>query len=242
MPALRRILIASTLAVSALAWPVAAARKADNADEIERLRKSMDVLRDLTSNPDKAIPWRRLRDAEAIVVIPSLVKGGFVIGAKHGRGVMSVREAGERHFSPPGFVTMTGGTIGWQIGVESIDLVLLIMNRKGVNDLLSDKFTLGGSASVAAGPVGAGADAQSDVKMSAQVLAYSRASGLFAGATLEGGSLRGDRDANEDFYGVKAIDLRTIVLANAPKTHPPDIADQWHDLLTSLTNPKAPGR
>jgi lipid-binding SYLF domain-containing protein len=207
-------------------------------DESQRIQDSLGVLHDLTGSPDHSIPRHLLERSEAIVVIPSLVKGGFVVGAKHGRGVMSARVGG-KGFSEPAFVTMSGGSVGWQIGLESVDLVLLVMNRKGVDDLLSDNFTMGGNASVAAGPVGRGADAATDAKLSSQILAYSRAAGLFAGATFEGAALHGDKDANKAFYGepmtVKAITEMTKVPA-------PEIATTWQQTLNALAVPKAPGK
>ena len=215
------------------AWLVFGGRLAANPnDEVKRVEDSITVLHELTATPEKGIPQRLLSGADAIIVIPNLVKGGFVIGAKHGRGVMSTRfESGE--FSMPGFVTMTGGNIGWQIGVESIDLVFLVMNRKGVDDLLDDRFTVGGNASVAAGPVGRNADAATDAKVGSQILAYSRTSGLFAGATFEGAALKSDKDANESFYG-KAFDLRTVLNMHAPAPGVPAIAARWRTTLREL--------
>jgi len=205
-------------------------------DEIARVQSSLTVLHDLTTTPDKAIPRELLERAEAIVVIPSLIKGGFVVGAKHGRGIMSVRQAAGT-WSAPGFVTMTGGSIGWQIGVESVDLVLLVMNRKGVDDLLSDRFTIGGNASVAAGPVGRTGDAATDAKVSSQILAYSRASGLFAGATLEGAALKSDHDANKAFYGHVAPlnDITSSTGARGMTSLAPNIVDMWRERLHSMT-------
>jgi lipid-binding SYLF domain-containing protein len=203
-------------------------------DEIERIQNSLTVLRDLTSTPDNSIPKGMLQRAQAIVVIPSLVKGGFIVGAKHGKGVLSVRDE-EGRWSSPAFMKITGGSIGWQIGVESVDLVLLVMNRGGINDLLSDKFTLGGNMSVAAGPVGRNADAATDVKLGSEILAYSRAKGLFAGASLEGASLTGDKDGNESFYG-KPLTPREIVDKHV--TPPAAIGETWRNTLRSISTPQ----
>ena len=201
----------------------------DHADEAKRITESIEVLNSLTTIPDDAIPKYVLERAEAIVVIPTLVKGGLVIGAEHGKGVMSVRNRQTEQWSPPGFVKLTGGSIGWQIGLQAVDLVLVVMNREGVDDLLKSEFTLGGNASVAAGPVGRSAEASTDARMGAKILAYSRAKGLFAGATLEGSSLRSDDDANQRFYGremsAQAIAKSTDVgAAPAP-------AKQWRAAL-----------
>jgi lipid-binding SYLF domain-containing protein len=208
-------------------------------DEIERVQNSIGVLHDLTSSPDKAIPRHLLERSEAVVVIPSLVKGGFVVGAKHGRGIISARVTAGRAWSSPAFVTMTGGTIGWQIGIESVDLVLLVMNRKGVEDLLEDRFTVGGTASLAAGPVGRSADATTDAKLSSEILAYSRASGLFAGATLDGAALHGDKDANEAFYG-RPLQVKALLMSHEHRPNVPEIAETWCDTLTALTGSKVP--
>lgn len=188
-------------------------------DEQKRLAESAEVLTDLTKTPDDAIPEHILERAEAIVVIPQLVKGGFIVGGQHGKGVMSIRNRADNTWSTPGFVTLTGGSFGWQIGVESVDLVLVVMNPKGVQELLDTEFTLGANASVAAGPVGRKAEASTDASLSAGILAYSRAKGLFAGLTLEGSSLRDDKDANEDFYG-KRLSTTQVVRGRGPVTQP----------------------
>jgi lipid-binding SYLF domain-containing protein len=203
----------------------------DAKDEVERTREAIAVLQDLTKTPDEGIPSHLLARAEAIVVIPSLVKGGFVVGAKHGRGVMSVRDASGA-WSSPAYMKVSGGSIGWQIGVQSTDLVLLVMNRSGVDDLLKDRFTIGGNLSVAAGPVGRSADAATDAKLSSQILAYSRTKGLFAGASLEGAALHEDDDANAAMYGPEST-ARTI-LSGSPTAAVPDAAKQWRDTLQRL--------
>jgi lipid-binding SYLF domain-containing protein len=202
-------------------------------DEVERIEDSIEVLRELTAQPDDGIPQYLLQRAEAIVVIPEMIRGGFVIGGKHGRGIVSVRDHAREVWSPPAFVAMTGGSVGWQIGAQSVDLVLLVMNRRGVDQLLSDRFTVGGELSVVAGPVGRTANAATDVGLESQILAYSRARGLFAGATLEGVALRADDEANEDFYG-RRMTLRQIALDGAPNSRPPIIMTRWFDTLRAL--------
>jgi len=234
-----RLLVMSVVACLIIGTPAftAAQTAKDTKDEVEVVQKSIDVLRELTKVPEEGIPQALLERAEAIVVIPSLVKGGFIIGAKHGKGVMSVRDRSTNSWSPPAFLKMTGGSIGWQIGVESVDLVLLVMNRKGVNELLEDKFTIGGDLSIAAGPVGRNAQAGTNAQFNTGILAYSRSKGLFAGATLEGAGIRADRDDNEAFYG-RELGLREIVLERAPNTRPPSITDTWRETLRSLTAKK----
>jgi len=199
-------------------------------NEQKRVTDAVAVLETLVRAPDQGIPEHILDRAEAIVVIPSLVKGGFIIGAQHGRGVMSVRDRANNRWSAPGFIALTGGSIGWQIGVQSVDLVLLVMNREGVKDLLDNEFKLGANASVAAGPVGRQGEASTDASLNAQILAYSRAKGLFAGLSLEGASLRVDRDANKDFYGA-TISTEDMVRGIARTT---PAGTQWTSTLARL--------
>ena len=220
---------AAVLLVTAalLAIPVTARAQSD---EEKRVTESMAVLETLVRAPDQGIPDHILTRAEAIVVIPSLVKGGFIIGAQHGRGIMSVRDRETNKWSAPAFVALTGGSIGWQIGVQAVDLVLLVMNRDGMKDLLDNEFKVGANASVAAGPVGRQGEASTDASLSAQILAYSRAKGLFAGLSLEGASLRIDRDANEDFYN-KALSKDEIVRGISMTT---PAGSLWTAALTRL--------
>jgi lipid-binding SYLF domain-containing protein len=217
-------------AALALATPALAA---DSKSEVERIEKSIATLSELIRTPDDAIPEHILRRAEAIVVIPTLVKGGFVIGAEHGKGIMSVRRAGGG-WSLPSFVQMSGGSIGWQIGVQSVDLVLLVMNKDGVDNLLNSEFKLGADASVAAGPVGRSAQAGTDATMEAKILAYSRAKGLFAGVTLQGSALKDDEDANGDFYGKKAT-AKEVFAMTAPAAGLPPVVGKWQDALRVLS-------
>jgi lipid-binding SYLF domain-containing protein len=199
-------------------------------DEQKRVTDSAAVLETLVRAPDQEVPQHILERAEAIIVIPSLVKGGFIVGAQHGRGVMSVRDRETGRWSAPGFVALTGGSIGWQIGVQSVDLVLLVMNREGIKDLLDNEFKLGANASVAAGPVGRQGEASTDASLTAQILAYSRTKGLFAGLSLEGASLRIDRDANKDFYGT-SISTDDMVRGITKTTA---IGSQWTATLARL--------
>ncbi len=164
-----------------------------------RLDDSSKVLNELLGAPDKGIPDDVLEKAKCVAVVPSMIKGGFIFGAEHGRGVATCRTS--RGWSAPAFFVMTGGSWGAQIGAEGVDLVMLIMNDQGMNDLLSSKFKLGGSGSVAAGPVGREASASTDWKFKAEVLVYSRTRGLFAGLTLNGAVIKQDDDATRAFYG-----------------------------------------
>lgn len=174
--------------------PLAAA-----AAENDRLREAAQVVRALRTAPDNAIPDELWSDADCVVVIPSMKKAAFVFGGEYGRGVMSCRSA--TGWSAPLFMQLAKGSWGLQIGAEAVDLVLLVMNREGVDKLLDNKISLGADASVAAGPVGRTAAVSTDARLSAQILSYSRSKGLFAGIDLSGGVLRPDKDANADFYG-----------------------------------------
>lgn len=207
----------------------------DLKDAADRARHATETFTELVTSKDNAIPQQLLRNAEAIIVIPTLIKGGFVAGAKHGKGIVSVRSQ-TGVWSEPAFIRMTGGSIGWQIGIESVDLVLLVMNRKGVDDLLDDRFTIGGSLSLAAGPLGRSGDAATNITASAGVLGYSRAQGLFAGATLEGAAIKNEADENQALYGEDAH-LRTILMDNPkPIVALPAEIRQWQDTLTRLAS------
>src|SRR5437899_10530166 len=165
----------------------------------DRLKAAADVLNEIQSAPDQGIPEEILGSAECVAVVPSMLKGGFIVGARYGRGVASCRNP--KGWSAPAFFTVTGGSLGLQIGGQAVDLVMLIMNEEGMRNLLSSKFQLGADASVAAGPVGRHAEGGTDWKMRAQVLTYSRARGVFAGVTLNGAVIKQDKDSTREFYG-----------------------------------------
>jgi SH3 domain-containing YSC84-like protein 1 len=168
-------------------------------DSIERLQMSSDVLHSIMNAPDKGIPEEVVSNAKCIVVIPHLVKGGFVFGGEHGRGIASCRT--NEGWSAPAFVSIGGGSWGLQIGLEGVDVVMLVMNDRGLQQLLSSKFQLSGDASAAAGPVGRHASAGTDWKMNAEILTYSRAKGVFAGITLDGAVVEQDNDSTRAIYG-----------------------------------------
>ena len=172
----------------------------DRDKALARVDDSAKVLNELLAAPDKGIPEDVFKSAKCVAVVPSMVKGGFVFGAEHGRGVATCRTANGRWSAPAMFV-ITGGSWGAQIGVQAVDLVMLIMNEQGMRDLLSSKFKLGANGSVAAGPVGREASASTDWKMKAEVLTYSRTRGLFAGLTLNGAVIKQDDDATVALYG-----------------------------------------
>jgi len=177
-------------------------------DTVDRMQKSVDVLHAVMSTPDKGIPEEVLSGAKCIVVVPDLVKGGFVFGGKHGRGVATCRTS--EGWSAPAFVSVGGGSWGMQIGIEDVDLVMLVMNDRGLQHLLSSKFELTGEGSVAAGPVGRHTSAGTDILLNTEVLTYSRSKGIFAGLTLEGAVVEQDNDSTRAIYG-KHMSFRNIL-------------------------------
>ena len=181
-------------------------------DSVKRLDSSVEVLHAVMAAPDKGIPEEVLTSAKCIVVVPNLIKGGFIVGGKHGRGVASCRTSDG--WSAPAFVSVGGGSWGLQIGVEDVDLVMLVMNDNGMQHLLSSKFELTGEGSVAAGPVGRHASAGTDWKMNTEVLTYSRSKGIFAGLTLEGAVVEQDNDSTHAIYG-KHMMFRSILSGKA---------------------------
>jgi SH3 domain-containing YSC84-like protein 1 len=165
----------------------------------DRVEAAADVLNEIQAAPDHGIPAGILNKAECVAVVPSMLKGGFIVGAKYGRGLASCR--GAKGWSSPAFFMLEGGSFGFQIGGQAVDLVLLVMNNEGMQHLLTSKFSLGADASVAAGPVGREAEGDTDWKMRAQVLTYSRARGVFAGVSLNGAVVKQDKDSTREFYG-----------------------------------------
>ncbi len=171
---------------------------ASNKDVDKRLEESAMVLKEVMDAPDKGIPDELLEKAHCVVIVPGMKKAAFIVGAKYGKGFVSCRTASG--WSAPGAVRIEGGSVGFQIGGSETDVVMLVMNARGADKLLSSKFTLGGEGEVAAGPVGRSATAQTDAKMTAEILSWSRSRGVFAGVSLQGATLREDLDDNEALY------------------------------------------
>lgn len=177
----------------------AADEPANASKAVDRTQAAADVLDAIQGAPDKGIPQEVLGSAECVAVVPSMLKGGFIVGARYGRGLASCRTP--KGWSAPAFFTVEGGSVGFQIGGQAVDLVMLIMNDNGMKHLLTSKFELGADASVAAGPVGRHAEGNTDWKMRAEVLTYSRARGIFAGVSLNGAVIKQDKDSTREFYG-----------------------------------------
>lgn len=180
------------------------------ADTNERLEDAATLIAEIMATPDRSIPQEFFEKAHCVVVVPGVKKAAFGFGGKYGRGYISCRKASGQGWSAPGAMRMEGGSFGFQIGVSSTDVVLLVMNARGMDKLLTSKFTLGGDASVAAGPVGRHSSAQTDAMLSAEILSWSRSRGAFAGVSLEGATLRNDVDENEALYG-KKLNNRDVV-------------------------------
>jgi SH3 domain-containing YSC84-like protein 1 len=219
----KRILLA--VFVSFCSFAFAADNQAKESKVSDRVQAAADVLNQIESAPDSGIPEEILGKAECVAVVPSMLKGGFIVGAKYGRGLATCRTP--KGWSAPAFFMTTGGSVGFQIGGQAVDLVMLIMNNDGMQHLLSSKFELGADASVAAGPVGRHAEGNTDWKMRAQVLTYSRARGVFAGVSLNGAVLKQDKDATREFYG----HMVTFKAALTGEVDPPPAA---HPFLSTL--------
>ncbi len=203
---------------------------ADNSDQ-ERLNRSATVFQEVMAAPDKGIPQDLLDKAQCVVIVPGLKKAAFVIGGKYGRGYFSCRAKSGQGWTGPAAVRVEGGSFGFQIGGSETDVIMLVMNERGAQRLLSSKFTLGGDASVAAGPVGRTATAETDAYMTAEILTYSRARGLFAGISLSGATLRQDLDTNAAIYG-KKLENKDIIMGDTPV---PASATEFVGTLTKVS-------
>jgi lipid-binding SYLF domain-containing protein len=187
----------------------------DDNKAADRVKSASTILEEIQTAPDTGIPDEVMGSAECVAVIPSMLKAGFVFGGRYGRGVASCRTA--KGWSDPAFFTIEGGSFGLQIGAQAVDLIMLIMNQRGMENLLSSQFKLGADASVAAGPVGRHAAADTDWKMRAQILSYSRARGAFAGLELNGSVIKVDRESTREFYGRMQPFRTTLETVSSPQ-------------------------
>ena len=200
---------------------------AADSDEADRVKDSATVLGEIMNAPD-AIPTSVLDKAVGIAVFPGTVRGGFIVGAERGRGILSARDETTKAWSAPAFLTITGGSLGLQIGLRATDLILVIQNRRGLENLVRNEFKVGAGAAVTGGPVGRDAQAATDIQLRAEILSYSRSRGLFAGATIEGSTIKEDQDANARFYGER-LATRAVVFDGKAKA--PDGVKVWFDAL-----------
>lgn len=208
-----------------LLFGLAAVSRADTA--AERLQASAAVMGEIMGTADRSIPQDLLDKSECIIIIPGMKKGAFIVGAKYGRGFLACRKASVGWSAPAG-IRVEGGSVGFQIGGSETDVVMLVLNSRGADKLMTSKFTVGGDASVAAGPVGRTSSAETDVLLHAEMLSWSRSRGVFAGISLKGATLRPDRDTNAELYGKK---LDTAAIVRADTTQPESAAG-----LTGMLN------
>jgi lipid-binding SYLF domain-containing protein len=218
-----------------LALACSASLFASKEDVVKRINASAEVFNDIMKTPDKGIPKEILEKAQCIVIVPNEKKGGFIVGAKYGKGFMTCKTAGG--WSAPSAIKIEGGSFGAQIGAGEVDVVLVVMNKTGAEKLMRSEFTLGGDAGAMAGPVGRDASAQTDALMHAEILSYSRARGAFAGVTLTGSTLRSDDKDNEYLYG-KSVDHKAILTGQVAK---PAAASPLYSSLNRYAVTAAPG-
>jgi SH3 domain-containing YSC84-like protein 1 len=200
-------------------------------EPVQRLQEAAAVFSEVMAAPDKGIPQELLENAHCIVIVPDLKTGAFIVGGKYGKGYLSCRNKSGKGWSAPATVRIEGGSVGFQIGGSSTDLIMLVMTERGADKLLESKFTLGAEGSVAAGPVGRTATAQTDAQMHADILSWSRSQGLFAGISLQGATLRQDLDDNATLYG-KKLENKDIVMKGV---RPPKAAAKLLSLLNKYS-------
>jgi lipid-binding SYLF domain-containing protein len=201
-------------------------------NETAKVEKANEVIEDIMDIPEKSIPPQFMQEAYGIAIIPDVLKVGLTIGGRYGKGILVVKnQAGM--WSNPAFITLTGGSIGWQIGIQSTDIILVFRNKKSVDAILDGKFTLGADASIAAGPVGRHVGAKTDIEFRAEIYSYSQSRGLFAGIALEGAAIQTDHDANENFYHDRKITPREILWGQVPNA--PDCAQELRRTLSKYS-------
>ena len=196
--------------------------------QVERVQNAVEVCQELIGLPEAGIPEALLRKSQAIAIMPGVFKAAYVVGGEHGKGVLLVRRD-DGSWSNPIFISMTGGSLGFQIGAQKADIILVFKDRKSVETITRGKFTLGGDASVAVGPVGRAAEASTDIKFEAEVYSYSKAKGLFAGVSIKGASISIDKDSNASFY--RSFHLTADDILNRSDLEAPRVAQELRNLL-----------
>jgi len=230
----KRLFLSITLAVFAVMFFKSVSLEAAGKEEA-KINDAIDVLEEIMAIPEKGIPPALFNDADGIAIIPGVIKAGLVLGGRHGSGIVIVRDR-EGRWSNPSFIAITGGSIGWQIGVQSADIILIFRSKRSIDNIMKGKFTLGADTSIAAGPVGRHLEAGTDVELKAEILSYSRSRGLFVGLSLEGAALQTDDDANADFYGNKDVMVRDIITDKNIKT--PEVVNKLKKVLAKYTTAK----
>ncbi len=197
-------------------------------EEIDKVETAADVISEIMDIPEKGMPVTLLRNAYGIAIVPGVIKVGFVLGGRYGKGILLIQD-NKDEWSNPSFITLTGGSVGWQIGAQSTDIILVFKNRKSIKGIIKGKFTLGADAAIAAGPVGRQAEAGTDIQLRAEIYSYSRSRGLFAGIALEGAALQIDDNANAEYYSADYISPRDIFFKE--ETHPHPSAQRVKDTI-----------
>jgi len=223
------------LGVFALAASALAFAGDNKADAEKKITESAAIFTEINSVPEKGIPQDILDKASCIGIVPNLKRAGFIVGGKYGKGVLVCRNHSANGWSAPAIIRVEGGSVGFQIGAGETDLVFAVMNQRGVDKLLDDKFTVGGDAAAMAGPVGRTAEAQTDAMMHAEILSWSRSRGAFAGISLDGSTLRGDNDENAALYG-EGVHTRQIVTGNV---NAPAVSSALYSVLKKYTEKTA---
>ncbi len=229
-----------TLSVLAVFLFVSGASAASSTDQQELLRKAGMVLEEIKNAPDEEIPSELMARAKAIIIFPTMIKGGFVVAARYGKGVAAVRDSKTGKWGSPAFLYTAGGSFGFQIGAQAVDLVLLVMTQRGVEGLMKGQFSLGADAAVAAGPVGRHAEAGADILMQGEIYSYSRSKGAFAGVSLKGSVISADNDANWDYYSRPLSPADILIHKKVQKN--PQSAVRFSRGLNRLAPPWRPTR
>ena len=202
----------------------------------EKVNDAINVMDEIMAIPEKGIPPSLLRNAKGLAIIPGVIKAGFIVGGRGGKGILVVHDA-DGGWSNPAFISFAGGSIGWQIGAQSADIILVFRTKRSVDNLMKGKFTLGADASVAAGPVGRQAEAGTDIELKAEIVSYSRARGLFAGFSVEGSSLQIDDEANWAFYNRGGVSTQDIL--ENKNIQVPSIAKKLKEVLSKYSSQAA---
>lgn len=225
--------IAALITMVAVAAAAPGARASSR--EVAKINDSIEVVEQIMAIPESGIPQEILESAQGIAIIPNVIKAGFILGGRYGTGVMCIRGE-DGTWSNPAFISIAGGSIGWQVGVQSIDIILVFKSQRGVQNMMRGKFTLGADVGIAAGPVGRRLEAGTDVQLKAEIVSYSRSRGLFAGLSLEGATLQVDDGSNEYFYGDKA---RSRDIFSDKEIPTPPAAQKLKEVLKKYTAPAA---
>lgn len=224
------VLLALPLALAG-AMPGQATAQGASPAQVKKVEDAIRVLEEMMRESDKSIPVGLIEDCAGLAIIPDVIKAGLVIGGRHGKGVLLVRKK-DGGWTNPSFIDLKGGSVGWQVGVESADIILVFRTPRSIENITEGKFTLGADAGVAAGPLGRSAEASTDSELKAEILAYSRSRGLYAGLTLQGSSLQEDRKANSGFYGTTDVSPKAIFEGRLISV--PEVAAKLKSVLAAL--------